>query len=182
VQFFVFLFIFFKSYVICKWIVIFHLFLFNDFFWVVVVGFELRDSHLLDKCSTTWATHPAIFSVVLLDIGSHSSVRPSWTIILSILLILAGTMLGCMHNACMLAHALIHLAFYLLRCDLLKFLVQVWNHNPADLSLSHRRDDKCMPPCPNFCMGWPQTESLSSASQVSRITDESHQCPASSTF
>jgi hypothetical protein len=32
-----------------------------QFFFLVVRVFELRASHLLDRCSTTWATPPALF-------------------------------------------------------------------------------------------------------------------------
>jgi hypothetical protein len=37
----------------------------------VVLGFELRALHLLDKCSTIWDTPPAFFASVICETGSH---------------------------------------------------------------------------------------------------------------
>jgi hypothetical protein len=39
------------------------------FFWAVQ-GFELRGLYLLGRCPTAYATHPAPFALVILEIGS----------------------------------------------------------------------------------------------------------------
>jgi hypothetical protein len=52
----------------------------------VVLGFELRVSHLLGRCSTTWAISPAIFFVMgFFEIGSHKlfgfEPQSSWSLL-----------------------------------------------------------------------------------------------------
>jgi hypothetical protein len=46
-------------------------------FFLIVLGFEFRASHLLDKCSNTTAMHPALFAFVILGIGSNVYVQAS---------------------------------------------------------------------------------------------------------
>jgi hypothetical protein len=48
----------------------------------VVLGFELKALHLLDRHSTAWATHPALFALVILETGSQFLPRLAWTTIL----------------------------------------------------------------------------------------------------
>jgi hypothetical protein len=43
-------------------------------------GCDVRVSDLLSRHSTTWATHPAVFSLVTLEIGSCFLLRLSWTV------------------------------------------------------------------------------------------------------
>jgi hypothetical protein len=43
-----------------------------------VLGFELWASHLLGRCSTTWATL-ALLALVILEIGSPFLPRPAWS-------------------------------------------------------------------------------------------------------
>jgi hypothetical protein len=42
---------------------------------------ESSASHLLGRCSTTWATPPALFALVIFLIGFHSMPQPAWTMI-----------------------------------------------------------------------------------------------------
>jgi hypothetical protein len=44
----------------------------------VLLGFELRASHLVGSHSTTWAMLPPLFSLVIFDIGSHFLPRLNW--------------------------------------------------------------------------------------------------------
>jgi hypothetical protein len=50
--------------------------------------FELRGSHLLSKRSTTWATPPALFALVIFQIGSQG--WPYTMILLPIIFLIAG--------------------------------------------------------------------------------------------
>jgi hypothetical protein len=53
------------------------------FFWfLVVLQFELRASHLLGRCSTVWPMPPALSALVILKIGSHFLSKLTWTVIL----------------------------------------------------------------------------------------------------
>jgi hypothetical protein len=45
---------------------------------------EVRPSHFLGRCSTTWAMPPALFVLFILEIGPHFSPRPAWTTTLSL--------------------------------------------------------------------------------------------------
>jgi hypothetical protein len=49
-------------------------------FYLAVLGFELRASHLLG--SITWATLPALFVGIIFEIGSHFIPELSWAIII----------------------------------------------------------------------------------------------------
>jgi hypothetical protein len=42
---------------------------FGELFFLAVWEFELRGSHLLGRCSTTWATPPALFLLGIFKIG-----------------------------------------------------------------------------------------------------------------
>jgi hypothetical protein len=48
-----------------------YLFLFLSCLFLVVLEFELRDSHLLGSCSTTLATIPALFVLCIFEIRYH---------------------------------------------------------------------------------------------------------------
>jgi hypothetical protein len=45
-------------------------------FWGVVLGFEVRASNLLHRHSTIWATAPALFALVILEVRFHFLPRP----------------------------------------------------------------------------------------------------------
>jgi hypothetical protein len=49
------------------------------FFLVVVLGFELRALYLLGRSSTAGTMPPALFALIILDIGSCFLPRPAWT-------------------------------------------------------------------------------------------------------
>jgi hypothetical protein len=42
------------------------------FFWLVLLGFELRALYLLDMYSITWVVVPSFCAVVIFQIGSHA--------------------------------------------------------------------------------------------------------------
>jgi hypothetical protein len=69
------------------------------YYFFSVLGFELRASHSVDTCFTTWAIPPAIFAPVILEIGSCFSPRPAWTVIL-----LFYASLHCFDDRCVTAH------------------------------------------------------------------------------
>jgi hypothetical protein len=48
----------------------------------VIQGFELRTFYLLDWSSTVWATPPALFTLVILEIRSCFLSWLAWTTIL----------------------------------------------------------------------------------------------------
>jgi hypothetical protein len=52
------------------------------FFFLVIMGFELMSSCLLGKNSTTRTMPPALFLLVIFQIGSHCKPRLVWTTIL----------------------------------------------------------------------------------------------------
>jgi hypothetical protein len=47
-----------------------------------VLGFALRASHLLVRCSTAWGTPPALFALAVLEVGSCFWPRPAQTTVL----------------------------------------------------------------------------------------------------
>jgi hypothetical protein len=49
------------------------------FFFLMVLGSELRDSFVQGRCSTTLAMPPVLFALVILEIGSHFLHKPTWT-------------------------------------------------------------------------------------------------------
>jgi hypothetical protein len=42
------------------------------------LGFELRDSHLHSRCSTTWTTLPVQFSLTILEMGVSQTMGTGW--------------------------------------------------------------------------------------------------------
>jgi hypothetical protein len=42
----------------------------HNLFFFAVLGFELKASHLLGRCSITWSTHPRLFALVFFQIMS----------------------------------------------------------------------------------------------------------------
>jgi hypothetical protein len=73
----------------------------NSFIFFLCVcgtGVELRTSHLLGKCSTTWVKILALFVLVIFEIGSCLIALTSLTILLFMLLHVAG-MIGMYHCA-----------------------------------------------------------------------------------
>jgi hypothetical protein len=54
----------------------------NFVFVLVVLGFELRASHLLSRCSVIWAAPPILSSQVILEIGSHFLPKLAWNTVL----------------------------------------------------------------------------------------------------
>jgi hypothetical protein len=49
---------------------------------LLIMGFESRASHLQGRYSTFWAMLPALFTLVILKIGSYFLPKPTWTVIL----------------------------------------------------------------------------------------------------
>jgi hypothetical protein len=82
-------------------------------FCVCGTSVELRASPRRGRCYTTWATLPAFFALVILEIWSHFLPRLAWT-----------TMVDCFTTPS-----------YWLRWGLVNFLLTL-NHNPPDLSSS----------------------------------------------
>jgi hypothetical protein len=55
---------------VCYLYYCFNLIAWTDQFWWGVQEFELRTSHMLNRCTTTWVTPPALF-VIIFKTGSH---------------------------------------------------------------------------------------------------------------
>jgi hypothetical protein len=81
-------------------ITIYSVVLFNIFniFWRVVLEVELRVSHLLGRCSTTSAMPPALFALVISEIGSHFVPRSDCTVILLFMIPGVAGMTGACHH------------------------------------------------------------------------------------
>jgi hypothetical protein len=45
----------------------------------LALGFELRTLHLLGRCSIAWAIPPALFTLIILEMGSCFLPRSAWT-------------------------------------------------------------------------------------------------------
>jgi hypothetical protein len=73
-----------------------HFFLFC---FAVLLGFELRASWLLGRCSTTWATPPAVFMLITFEMWSHFIPGPAWTAIFLFMLPYVAGMIGVHHCA-----------------------------------------------------------------------------------
>jgi hypothetical protein len=47
-----------------------------------ILEIKIRALHLLGMCSTAWAKHPALYTLVIFEIRSHFLPKPVWTIVL----------------------------------------------------------------------------------------------------
>jgi hypothetical protein len=68
---------------------------FNFLFWEVL-EFEVKFSHLQDRCSTTWATPSTLVALVILEMGLDFCPGPAWTTV-----ILFYTFYSCWDARCM---------------------------------------------------------------------------------
>jgi hypothetical protein len=151
------------------------------FFFCSSVGFELRTLSLLGKCSTSWATPLDLFSLVILEIGSHFLPKLAWTLIL---------LFYASHYTWDDRHVPPCPTFFHWDGVLQTFFLPrlVWNYDPPYLSLPSTLDGRHVPLQPAigcngvsqaFCPDWLQTLILLiSTSQVDRITGMNHQCQA----
>jgi hypothetical protein len=146
-----------------------------------LLGFE-RASHLLDRCSTVWAIPPALFALVILEVRAHFLPRQTWTTILLFAYHLTW-MTGVWHHTQHFSFEMGSWEYFFTKAGL--------DCDPI-LCLPLWLDDRCALPTPSYRFKWgrgvsqtPFPDWLQTSilpiflSPVTRITNWSHQCPAS---
>jgi hypothetical protein len=75
---------------------------------LAVLGVELRDSSLQGRCFITPVMLPALFALVIFEIGSHFMPGPAWTVIFLFVLPCIARMMSKHHHAQLLVQMASH--------------------------------------------------------------------------